>query len=238
MKKLFLIIFSSLMLLLLVGCENFRANQSTEDQTTIPTEITEFAFIINILDNYDFSNTNGFDYSSKQTVEDIITNQDEIEQRIEWIDETAKIYTEYTSLRLAEFNLDKTHDEFESVNYFYNNQIGEYNEENNLIWQDITMEAYLDFSLPLNQLLEEYFSTYSVEVVDDQYILTGMIDTQYIDDILTTDQTNISDLEITVIVNQDNDNLEEISLTYQQDITRTEIIFTPYYDDAQVIIPE
>ncbi|MDT8337264.1 MAG: hypothetical protein RQ856_05495 [Candidatus Izemoplasmatales bacterium] len=256
MKKI-LILFNLLIVVLLSGCRYFIIKTTTISQTTLTSEIvdtTTYVSTTNVpttissedffiqkfhdsLSLYDFYEVNGFNYLSTQYINDAVVNYDEVEQRIVWEPEI-KIYTDYYSERLKEFSIDETYEIIENVSFYYNNQIGTYNENDELIWKVSTLETYLDFILPVNDIELNYFESYEINESEGLIVLSGLVKIEFINTVLGLESSDIDQLNLTITINNTDYSLQSLNILYSQDLTETEIIFIPYYDITQVIIPQ
>lgn len=227
-KKLGLILMALLMMTL-AGCNSFTSG-TTETTTQSQVQLIERA-----IEQFDFHDVNGFDFSSIQYLGEEVVNSDVIEQRVNWTDN--KIYTEFTTSRVTEFQTESAMITDESVYFYYNNQMGTYVDDV-LEWSSMSLDDYLDFSVPDIQLSTEGFSNYSLEFISDSLVLEAELSSSDIVNILGIDGTGVVTASITIKVNETTYELQELTITYEMNLTNTIIIFSPYYDSAQVVIPE
>ena len=214
---------------------------TTTEATTVVTvtvdPIVENLELINtILGEYDFLEHNGFDYSSIQDIGDYPANSDQISQRIDK-EADIKIYTEYSISRLLEFDPDNILNEINTVDFYYQNQLGQYNELDQLVWSNISLEDYMEFSLPFSHLEFIYFEDFEFTYNDNYLTLNAYIKYSEIENFLGVDAIDMENCEITVTINLDNNSLKQIEIYYESTLSFTTILFVPYDEDAQVIIP-
>lgn len=230
MKKIPIFIVFLLLTLTLSSCfENEPVGEYTKEELQILSQINES------LSSYDFQSANGFDYSSKQYIDESVVNGLVIEQRIEH-GEDIKIYSQYETITLSEFNTDSQFGLSETIDFYYIDQKGTYDSDD-LMWSDMTLDEYLDFTLPINEIDFTMFVEFNISNVNEIKI-EATVDSSYYHSILGVEDTTISSLTITIAIEKDTSNLLSISINYQQNNSNTEIMFEPFYQDAQVIIPQ
>ncbi len=228
MKKKIYTVLLLISFILLVGC-----NGLTSLEVTSTTN--ELQIIQQVLDQYDFQYSNGFDFTSTQYLGEQIVNSDSIEQRIDW--DKTNIYTEYTSMRTSEFNTDTINKDSQVVYFYSNNKMGSYVDET-LTWESISLNEYMAFSLPDINISELNTSNGNITTANGKTTFESDLSGTDLESLLDATFNNISSVHIEIIIKIATQELLEITIAYEMDLTNTIIIFTPYYDAVQVIIPQ
>ncbi|MDY0317378.1 MAG: hypothetical protein RBQ64_02225 [Candidatus Izemoplasmatales bacterium] len=225
--------------LLLFGCNGFSTTSElpTTDNITTEEPLQDLSLINNILFNFTLENSSGYDYHKIQSFNQIITNSDLIELRIEW-QESPKAYTEKTSTRLQSFNIDSSSITTTDITFYNQNQKGSYNASSSLIWENYDINDYIDFDFGFQELKSEDIEN----LLSEDYLGIKTYNIQIKESSAATFFNNHTDsltnLFITIVLDIANEKLISIKIEYHQIHTETFIEFVPFYDQTQVIIPE
>lgn len=209
---------------------------TTTSMTTEDENSADLASMIQVMDDYDFLDHNGFDYRSYQYIDATLVNYDEIEQRI--VHDTAiRLYTAYRIGRLAEFNTEEDITETIIIEYYDDNRIGSYDDQGDLIWTEMLLSEYMDFALPTLLLSLDRFETFTFTHDGSSLILSANIKASEIDNVLGLVSSDILSLSLEIEINVETDSLVDIEMDYTASNTSTWIRFAPYDYLAQVTIP-
>ena len=225
MKRLILIL-NILFLISLSGC-TFINNMVEEEK--------QLDLILEAYENFSYEDTNGYDLIIEQKLDDIITNKDHIVQRIDW-DTPEIVQIDHYIKHLSEFDSEQQFIET-NTRYIYTEQkIGEIvNEE--ITWENTT-DDYISSLTPIESLNKGMIKSY--EITEDGEFITIESIIKDNDDhlLLGSSDTSISNMICTIRIEVSSLNIMEINISYAQSLTETTISFIPYYENAQIEIPE
>jgi uncharacterized lipoprotein YehR (DUF1307 family) len=226
MKKLSLVILLMLTIFTLSGCKG--------DEEII--EVDEFDIFKEILSAYSVNDTNGITVDVEQILGATVIHKQHITQRIDRSsDLTAK--TIYYEREIGPFDVEKAYIETEVTTYYRNGQMITQVEGEDLVYEEVTMDSYIDSELIIQGLIKDNFVDYQIQILDSLQILTGELKIGSVRSIFGTDISMVNTNEMTIIINANTKRFIEFSFTYTSDQTSTTFTFTPYYDDVEIVIP-
>jgi len=115
--------------------------------------------------------------------------------------------------------------------------MGSYVDET-LTWESISLNEYMAFSLPDINISELNTSNGNITTANGKTTFESDLSGTDLESLLDATFNNISSVHIEIIIKIATQELLEITIAYEMDLTNTIIIFTPYYDAVQVIIPQ
>ena len=226
MKKM--ITFSILLtcIFFLAGCTLFNTN--TED------EFKEEKQIVGLLNSYSVEKTNGFDYALEQKMNSTIVYEHYVAIRLSLSEATGSRVESKKTLNEDIENGQYT--ELNATSYYKNNKIATY-ENDAWVWKDCTFGEFASVSINAFRIDVTKVKDMKLSHSGKYTILSFKIDDQDIQEFLGLD-SSIKNLVIEIKTSGAIDQLVSFSMSYSQNLTSTNVIFTPYYGSATIAIPE
>lgn len=225
----FLTLFSCF---ILASCGSTDSGSSSGDDSS---KKTHFEQALESFSKYDLRVTNGFDYSIKQYYGSETVNSKSTKLRVKF-DNGTEAKKILNTKRLNEFGQGEQYSFTETTTYFKNNQICEF--ENGVwSWRTLDESEYLKSNLSAFSVDKQYFTNVSEASVQSDIKFTANVPSNFISAVLGNDATGISQLQFTLVVNNDCSLFKSLSFTYNQQNTNSEILFTSVFDAGTIDFP-
>lgn len=227
MKKIIAFIFSLFIIISLSSCGG--SSSSNKEETS------DEKIILNLVNEYDSTNTKGFDYELSQYLNNSIVNSHKITLRIDNDSETIGLRVEYQK----NLNDDITKEQFTETTvttYYKNNKVAVY-ENNSWNWKNCSFDEFSksnikDFNFDISKL-----SNVNLDSSGKYNILTFGIDDSNTKSFLGV-SSSVKDLKFEIKTDSDKKQLISLDMNYSQDLTTTKISFIPYYGSVNVSLPQ
>jgi hypothetical protein len=215
-KKLFQVVIILLLSLILASCDIGSQNVD----------------IIDLINNFDYTEYYGFEYSTVQYDGENILNSDSIIQKVN-IGRTQG-ETTHIKKRLINYNseLNDPYEIEETINYYKDNQRGYYI-GGELVWEDYLISEYELNYFPITKLDLEDFILYNIKESNNNQTLEGEIKTTSFKKVLNNDFSNIKSIKLEILYNK---NIISVKIRVEQTSSFTLIEYKPYLTGQQVII--
>lgn len=237
---------SGLILLLLVACNpsTSESGQSSsepgqsENSNTQGSEQTDpFAKhkkILKSVTDFDVSATSGFDYLLDQKVGNATTNSHEISLRVNRKNDVkARRYEKVVKLN------DKVDGEqftiTEETMYYHNNQVGRY-EEGSWNWSAGEINGFTAVNIGNFNFDITKMTNVAISGAEGNEQLVFNVPNKQIENVFG-ERLDFNNVLFSVLFNPNTNELVEIDLSYNQQISATTFTFVPIYGDVTVIIP-
>ena len=226
MKKIFLFILPFLVIISLSACKG--------NDTIV--EVDEFDIFKEVIDGYTIDQTNGVTVDVEQFLGGKVIHKQHIIQRIDRSGEfLAK--TEYYERAIGPFNIEEEYVVTEATTYYQNGQMITDAEGENLVYEEILLENYIDSALILKGLTKDNFVSYNIQTLGKLQVLTGVLTIGSVRSIFGTDISMVESNEITIIINEEDKTFVEFAFHYTSEQTETTFTFTPFYDEVEITLP-
>lgn len=225
---------------ILIGCSHSNhddsslsslSSDSISSSSEMPLSNYEKAMIA--LKNYDIESTNGYDYSLKQYIGKEVTNSDEIELRADFGGSIIARKIQKTK-RLNEYGSDEQFTTTEITTYFNNNAVCEF-KNGEWSWSNYKKSAYFATIVSEIEIRKEWLSSIK-ETFDENYVLSADV----LDDkvnLFFDSSTSINSLSLKLTINKDISKFVSIELSYFQNLTRSEMLFSSYNGNVDITFP-
>lgn len=216
----------------LTSCGSTDSGSSSGDDSS---KKNHFEQALESFSKYDLHLTNGFDYSIKQYYGSEIVNSKSIKLRVKFENGTEAKKTTNTK-KINEFGQGEQYSFAETVTYFKNNQICEF-DDGIWSWRAFDESEYLKTNLSAFSVDKQYFTNVSETSVQSDLKFTANVPSNYISSVLGNDTAGINQLQFTLVVKNDYSMLKSLSFTYNQQNTNSEISFVSVFDSGTIDFP-
>jgi len=214
-------------LILLTSCDD-------DSSSDIPVK-SDFEIATEIISNFSVKNTNGYDYSLKQYLGNIVSNSHEIKLRASF-DGDVKAKKEETSKTLNEFNLDSQYTIESVTTYFLNNRMAEYN-GSSWKWSNCKESEYFGSNISSFEIKSDYFEN-AKENKGTTYTYKADIIQSKVNEFFKLSNSTIEEAKLTIELDNALTRLLKLTLSYFQAKTYTEFSFVTYSGTVDIDIPQ
>ena len=195
--------------------------------------LEEKEIIIELLNNFDIKNTNGFTYTLEQKLNDIVVNKHFISVKLKITNSSIIGFRTETKKELNEDFSDSQYTEINTTAYFNNDIIATY-ENNTWVWNYCKFDDFI--------LINPNFFNFNINKINVEKIY-GFTTYKKIYFKIDNPQTlglseNVKDLNIEITVSYDLKKLYRFGMSYSQKLTTTNFIFTPCYENVDIELPQ
>ena len=232
MKKLLCVILGILCLFALVACggEKTDPESSTIKETTCPE-----AALLSLVESFDASKVNGFDYALEQTLNNTIVNRHTVSIRLNSANGTVASRVETRK----SLNEDFTGDQFTETTvttYYRNGQIAT---QGNGVWSwnDGSLDEFLSVNLQALRFDFSLLRDLNFTTSEEQSVLTFRIDDANAAAFLGITRA-VKDLSFEIKSDAAGEKLLSFTMRYAQDLTSTVISLTSYSGSTNITLPD
>lgn len=223
--------------LMLLSCTLFIS--CNPQNNTVPNDgksgKSHFGQALDSFAKYDLRLTNGFDYSVRQYYESEIVNSKSIQLRVNFENGT-RAKKNVNTKKLNEFNYDEQYSLTETITYFRNNQICEY-DNGGWRWRTFDETEFLKTNLSSYSITEKYFTNIYETPLQSEIEFIADVPSNYINSVLGSEAAGISQLKFCLVVKNDFSLIKSFSFTYYQQYTNTEINFVSFFGPVEIDFP-
>lgn len=226
MKKLIVLVLSLLVVFTLSACKG-------DDEIV---EVDEFDIFKDVLSSYDVEDTFGVKVEVKQYLSGIIIHHQLVEQMI---NRSGSVLGEtyYYEKEIGPFDVENEFIETEFTTYYQDGEMITEVDGEDLDYEAITFEEYVDGEMLLKGLTKDNFVSYEIQIDGDVHILSGELTIGSVRSIFGTDISMVESNEITVRANEVTKQLVSFVFEYTSEHTRMTFTFTPKYESVEIVVP-
>ena len=207
--------------------------RTTATQTDAPSQPEEA--ILSLVESFDATEVDGFDFSSKQTLNDTIVNQHTVSVRLDKTNGTVASRVERRK-RLNEDFSGEQFTETETASYYQNGRIAT-QKDGGWIWANGSLNDFI--SVKTDGLKFDLSALHDVTPTtnDNETVLTFRIADKDAASFLGVSQP-IKDLSFEIKADVAGQKLISFTMRYSQELTSTEFRLIPYSGNANITLPD
>lgn len=232
MKKFLCVILGILCVLAFVAC----GKEKTDPAATATEEPTRpEAALLSLVESFDASKVNGFDYALEQTLNDTIVNRHTVSIRLNSANGTVASRVETRKSLNEEFDGDQF-TETTVTTYYRNGQIA--TQENGAwSWNDGSLDEFLSVNLEALRFDFSLLRDLNLSTSGNQSELTFRIDDANAAAFLGITRA-VKDLSFEIKADAAGEKLLSFTMRYAQDLTSTVISLTSYSGSTNITLPD
>lgn len=232
MKKFLCVILGILCVLALVAC----GKEKTDPEATATEEPTRpEAALLSLVESFDASKVNGFDYALEQTLNDTIVNRHTVSIRLNSANGTVASRVETRKSLNEEFDGNQF-TETTVTTYYRNGQIAT---QGNGVWSwnDGSLDEFLSVNLQALRFDFSLLRDLNFTTSEEQSVLTFRIDDANAAAFLGITRA-VKDLSFEIKSDAAGEKLLSFTMRYAQDLTSTVISLTSYSGSTNITLPD
>ena len=188
------------------------------------------------ISEFDIENTNGFDFSLKQYLGKDEINYDIISLRADFSNDVKECKEEESKKLNGYYEKGEQYTFSKNITYYSNNMICE-NKNDEWEWSNCKKSTFFENSISRMNFDKSFFTSVK-ESYNGQYVFSANVIEEKTKDFMNVDENDFSGMSIKLFVSSDFNELESVELSYFQKYTRTEMKFSIYRGNVEIVLPD